>query len=871
MTMNKKKIKIVSFVIAGIAVIVAATIVFQTVIGGLYVQEFDLPETARAYPYQNYDSADLSVFSKTPISIEEFDRVAETEYLVLFVKNDNSAIKLYDKRNGRIWSSSPEEDEILKSATSDAVKKRMSSLFAFNYVDLTNIRAAKKSVNLSEASAVVSRNIIKNGVSLRFEFENLAIKFNVNFTLIGDELYCCIPDKTISENEKTAAKITENKEKIQNKINEFQAMADDFQKKLESSDYDKTVITVIKLFSNEIFNILVKAKETTGTESFDSAQFEYIQSDILEIKDRLNKKSGKLYDMILKMEKEIEDIIKLTSELSDTRAGGITDFDFMPYFGVGRFGDNGYVFYPDGSGAISMLNILHSESGGVYEQDIYDSFSLSRKAESLNPKSSSTVKPALYPVFGVKNGDSAFTAIVSKGDTDAFVHFNPVTNSNAFGNIYAGFYFRQMTSNNNQNGESFSVYDTIRTKQDWEVTYKFSTGEDADYSGMAQIYKEYLKKNNMLTRSSVLDREMPLAAEFVMGMEPPQNSLFRSYIKLTEFNDIKLFSENLSNEGINSLMVNIDAWTKHYGKKTWQALKPAEEIGGYKGIDELTEYFNKKNNIISLTVNLTIFNSKDLPRLIRNNATAKALNKISVNILDQSYLNPFFAYKTSTADLKAFDKFGNNAVTYKDLSNNLYYDYNVNGTAARAQTSAVFNKIISDGKKKVNYSVQTNATALYLSQTDWNIGMDNESAGYLFTDREVPFYQMVIHGYIPYTSSPLNEASDIETAKLKRFEYGEIPFYRLTRELPSEIKLWYNTGLYSPHISKWFSEIVDDYKSYITVYGTLWNKEIISHDEIAENVYCVCYDNGLEVIVNFSETDYKYKEKTIPKQSSLVV
>ena len=47
MTMNKKKIKIVSFVIAGIAVIVAATIVFQTVIGGLYVQEFDLPETAR--------------------------------------------------------------------------------------------------------------------------------------------------------------------------------------------------------------------------------------------------------------------------------------------------------------------------------------------------------------------------------------------------------------------------------------------------------------------------------------------------------------------------------------------------------------------------------------------------------------------------------------------------------------------------------------------------------------------------------------------------------------------------------------------------------------------------------------------------------
>lgn len=871
MTMNKKKLKIISFLIAGIAVIVAATIVFQTVIGGLYVKKFETAAAGSSHIEQNYDSADLSRFPQSVISAEGYERVAETEKLALLLRNDNLAVKLYDKRTGKMWSSSPEEEVILQSATSDAVKKRMRSLFTFNYVDLTNIRESKKEINLPDASPSVERRKIKNGASLDFKFENFAIEFSLELTIAGDEFYCTIPNDKILENEEMAAEISEKKEDIQKRIDEFQTLADSFQKKLESSDYDETVITVIKLFSNEIFNILVKAKETTGTESFQPSQFEYIQSDIIEIKDRLDKDSGKLYDMILQMEEDIGVIIELTNELSGSRAGGITDLDLMPYFGTGRFGDNGYVFYPDAGGAISKLNTLHSEAGGVYIQDIYDSFSPSQKSERLNKKSTKIISPALYPVFGIKVDKSAFTAVISKGDTDASIHFNPVTNSNAFGNIYGSFYFRQMTSNNNQNGESFSVYDRIRTKQDWEITYKFLADSDADYSGMARFYKEYLQRNGMLSRSSVMDREMPLTAEFMMGMEPPQDSFFRNYIKLTDFSDIEKFAKDLHGEGIDSLMVNVDAWLKHYGKLSWQSLTPAGEIGGKKGLQSLASYFNESGNLLSLTETTGTFFGEDIPRLIRSNATVKALNKISLDIRGQLYLNPYFAHDRSADNFKAYKKFGNNAITYSDMSGNLYYDYNSYGTATRGETAAVFGKIVENGRKSLAYSVQNNASALYLSQTDWNINMTSDTCGYIFTDMEVPFYQMVFHGFIPYTSNPLNEASDMEKAKLRRLELGEIPFYRLTSELPSEIKLWYNTGLFSPHLSKWFSVIVEDYKAYFETYGKLWNKEMLSHEALAEDIYRIRYDGGAEVIVNYTDKDYPYNGKSVPGQGSLII
>lgn len=869
--MRKKKLTIILSLVAVVVVIVASTMAVQAIAGGALVKSFACESAPSVHKEQGYDSADLSRFPEVVLEIPAYERVAETDKLILFLRMDNMAVKLYDKRTQKVWSSSPEEEVIAQSATSDAVKDRMRSLFIFRYVDLSNIRAAERETTLYDAYPVIEREKIQNGVRLHFDFESLAIRFAMEFTLVDDELYCGIPDEYIFENEEMADEITAKKEDIQSRIDAFQRLADRFQQQLESSHYDETVVTVIKLFCNEIFNILVKAKETTGTDSFQPSQFEYIRTDILEIKSRLDESSGELFGMALEMEEQIGVIIDLTNELSETRAGGIIEMDIMPYFGTGQYGDDGYAFYPDAAGAISRFDILHTDAGGVYRQDVYDSFTPADKGKRLDETTTETISPALYPVFGVKNGSSAFAAVISAGDTDAAILFNPVTNSNAFGNVYSSLYFRQATSNNNDSGQSFSVYDKLRIKQDWEITYKFLADEAATYSGMANFYREYLQRNGRLARSPLMDRQMPLTAEFMMGIEPPQDNLLRNYIQLTAFSDIEDFAVQMRQEGVSSLLVNVDAWLNHYGKQTWQPLEPAGELGSRQELNSLTAYFRENDCLLSLTKTTAAFRKDDIPQLVRNNAAAKALNTISLETGEYMYMNPFYAYQSHMESLDTFARYGNNGITYQDLSENLYYDYNTKGATSRRETADVFNQLLEDSRQTVPYNVQTNASALYLGQTDWNIHMVSESSGYIFTDLEVPFYQMVFHGFLPYSSTPLNEASDLEQAKLKRLERGEVPFYRLTSELPAEIKLWYNTGLYSPYVSKWFSVMVEDYQEYAATYGQLWDKLMLSHEVLAEDVVRIRYEGGSEVLVNYTQQDYLYEGQVVPGQGSLVI
>lgn len=873
--MKKKKLKILSFLVAGLAVTTAAAIAFQVIAGVASVKKFECESTNPAQKEQDFDSADLTVFPDSATEIDGYERVAETGTMALFLRKDNAAVKLYDKRTQKVWSSMPDEKVIADSANSDATKNRMRSLFTFQYVDLSNIRAGKKETTLYDAAPLIKRERIKNGVALAFTLEKFSISFKLDFTLIDDELYCEIQDKDIFENEDIADQISEKKEDIQKRINNFQNLADQFKGQLESSNFDPTVVSVVKLFSNEIFNIMVKAKETAGTDSFQPSQFRTIQDDISEIKSRLDKSADTLQQTLSKMKEQIDIILQLTNELSTKKAVGITELDLMPYFGAGKFGEDGYAFYPDGSGAISRFDKLHSVASGVFKQDIYDSFSPADKQKKLDSYNTENVRPSLYPVFGVKISNSAFSAVISKGDTDAAIFFNPITSSNAFGNVYGSLHFRQMTSGNNQTGDSFSVYDKKRTKQDWKITYKFLANEKANYSGMANFYQEYLLRSNLLARSPLMDKSMPLTSEFVMGIEPPQNNLLRNYIKLTSFRDVEDYADKLHQEGVSSLMVNISDWLEHDGKVTKQPQRPAPELGTKQDLSRLTSYFRKNGYVLSLEKSFAEFDKQDIPMLERSNATAKALNGISLDIKDGDYeemfMNPFYVYQTHMQDLKLFGKYGNNAVTYDDVSDNLYYDYNKSGSANRRKTADVFNKLMADSKQTVPYNVQANSSALYLNQTDWNIHMAPASSGYIFTDQDVPFYQMVFHGFFPYTSSPLNEASDIDKAKLQRLELGEVPYYRLTSELPSEIKLWFNTGLYSPRVSKWYPTILEDYREYSAEYGSLWNKRILSHEELATDVFRVCYEGGTEVLVNYSQQDYPYREKIVPQKGSIIL
>ena len=72
-----------------------------------------------------------------------------------------------------------------------------------------------------------------------------------------------------------------------------------------------------------------------------------------------------------------------------------------------------------------------------------------------------------------------------------------------------------------------------------------------------------------------------------------------------------------------------------------------------------------------------------------------------------------------------------------------------------------------------------------------------EDSGYFFTDETIPFYQMVVHGLIPYSGDPQNLFYDPQLQYLKMVEYGYMPYYQFTMNYSDDLKDTYYSDLFS--------------------------------------------------------------------------
>lgn len=870
---KKWKRKLILLVSLILVVIIAATVVLQNMIGSAMMKHTDYEWKYIKYHDQENDSADPAFFSDNNPVVEDYVKTAETESLILYLRSDSKAIKVYDKRSQRVWDSVVDQTEIVENEVGEYYSVPMQSLFTFDYIDLSNITVEEQTANLFQLEAEITAEKIKNGVRVNYYFPSLSVGLAIDFCLVNDELQCKIADSGISENDDQVEKIEKIKNEIQGKISAFQDLTDSFQSMLEKTKIDELVLEMVRIYVNEIYNLLVEIKETAGTQNFDEGKLETVSEDIENI-SLLITDSEEISEALEEMKQHVSEILDDTVYLRENQAIGITKLNFMPYFGSALKSDDGYVFYPDKNGAISYFDVPHPDASGSFSQDIYDEFapvpSYNTKVVDDTNKIDSSESSCMYPVYGIKKGSSAFAAVIVQGEYDSTITYNPITSFSHRANAYTTFNMRKTTVYTNESGGTYSLYDKKRSAHDWGIVYKFLNGEQADYSGMAAGYREMLLENGLLRKTDIMDGEMPLATSFFMGVESYKDSLTRNYIKFTEWNDISEYLKTMSDNGIESNMVNIEYWTHSAGKDTNDNVKPAGETGSISDLRQLTDMSEDGNIIISLEKKFLSAAQQDLSFLESNNATVKSINMLSVESYGWNLLNPYYVFNRQMSDLKNFKKYGNNGITYSDIGSSLFYDYNSKGVVERNDTAAILERMVSETKKDIPYAVIPNASSLYFDEADWITGISSESSGYMFTDESVPFYQMVVHGYIPYTSSALNEVSDTQLAKLKRIEYGEIPFYSLTKILPPEKKSEYIGGLYSSQIEDWQDYIIEDYQAYSGELGSCWNAVIEKHEKLSEKVYKTVFSNGTAVIVNYNENEVTTGSGTVGARDYII-
>lgn len=179
--------------------------------------------------------------------------------------------------------------------------------------------------------------------------------------------------------------------------------------------------------------------------------------------------------------------------------------------------------------------------------------------------------------------------------------------------------------------------------------------------------------------------------------------------------------------------------------------------------------------------------------------------------------------------------------------------------------------IIQTVKDSLGTVTVEGGNAYVLPYADLVTDIPISDCGYQMTTKSVPFYQIVAHGYVEYTGDALNLSSDVEKQILQWIEYGYLPYFKLTYESPDNLIETDYSELFSSQYSAWKDTVVEAYEELSSVLSQVRTAAIVSHEEVADNVFCTGYDNGIRIYVNYSDNAVTADGVEIEGMSYMVV
>ncbi len=564
----------------------------------------------------------------------------------------------------------------------------------------------------------------------------------------------------------------------------------------------------------------------------------------------------------------------------------VSTIELLPYFGASRSDavKDGYLFYPDGSGAITTYAKADTRPSDVTAATYYTYTNKNVNFTNLWQYDQYNRYTAAMPVFGIKNGDNAFLAAFTENGENAGVTVYPsgyVVDLNHAGfeiyvrNTYnVNMYSMSTSIDASVTGGTVERVDKTLIPENREVRYFFLNGDEANYSGMANVYREYLLENNMLSNSISDGAGMPLALNLLMGTTK-EGMIFDEYIPMTDFEEAQEIMERLKERGISDMEVVLKAWMKDYDN--YEDWGPAKQLGGTGGLKDLNEYLSSSNNIHTYLENCIMFATSETSGVDEKKDVAyDGLNlEISASDFDGTIyyiMNPLAAYNRNNNFLDKLEKYDILGVAYDDVGQYAYADHNEQAPYLKSETVVRLRELLGASENTGRNIAVLGANQYVYGNADYLYGLREDNYGLVITDYEVPFVQMVVSGLIPYsTEGAGNLAYDLQVQKLKWIEHGSLPFFYLTYESALNLRDTGYDALFSSTYADWEDIVVDTYKEFQENFSCVYGEQIVSHKILTDDVKCVKYGNGVSVYVNYGDEETTADGVTIPAKDYVVV
>ena len=543
----------------------------------------------------------------------------------------------------------------------------------------------------------------------------------------------------------------------------------------------------------------------------------------------------------------------------------IVSIDMMPFLCSGSDNADGFLFYPDGCGAI-----LEFKDYAHFKEltQVFSIYGNPEKAQSMLDFHAQEDPTVMMPVYGVSIGGNAMIAVIENGADSARISVNSSTKIVAVNYVYANLQYRRGFDDLRVTTRSIKTYDKNAIETDYSIRLMFLPEGKDTYSDMAVAYRNYLIEGGLTPNVG----EQAVAIDLFMSA-PEEGLLFDTQRTVTTIEEASAILDELDAAGVKDVRYALKGWSKG-GYGAIPNRMPVEgAVGSSKELTALMDKAEAMGSDMTLTLNIVEADADERSYSKRNDVVYLSNYAILTDPEEETFiLSPEVVREKFDAFVKKADKLDIGGVRFERMGQYLPYNYNRGHYYTTAQTLEIFQQMLKEAKERYG-SVSVQGGAIWAAPyTDLMTEVPYEDSGYQFTTESVPFYQIVMHGLREYTGTPGNLSSDLDRELLRWVEMGYMPYFELTWGSTEELMYTEYQSLFTAQYTTWIDEVAAIAKAFSEgELSELRTAMILEHAKVAGDLYRVRYDNGMTVYVNYSEAEQQADGLTIPAKDYLVV
>ncbi len=814
-----------------------------------------------SYSYE--EGGEFQAISETKSDVADMVLAAENDTLKLYVNTSSGAVAVVDKRNGNITYSNPtdaDEDSIASGTNKDYLKSQL----IVDYFNTTRTQGTFDSYSYCAERGQLEVESIANGVRFLYTMGDLSSETGIVPQYISTDTLEKVMERMSEEGRTfTKKKYTESK------------VADNYYELLESAVKGASQLRKLNNYFTEAGfteEEYIAEMEGSGVEGLIPISFE------IPLEYRLD---GDAVDVSIPL-----------SEVKENGGGSIFRIQMLRYFGAAGTEEEGYMLVPNGSG--SLINFNNGKTGtSPYSEYVYGLDPLS--AEYTVRENTTDTKLALYGIF---RKDSAVFATIEDGASYALLSAYVSGKVNEYNFVYPTFVVRGNDKlsmfGTTGNEADIPIVETNHYDADLTVKYTMLTEENADYSSAANYYRDRLVREGKLTAEETTGDDLKFYYDVLGGVGMTKFFLGTQYqgmYAMTTFEEAEDIYTDLYDSGITKQVMNFQGWmNRGYYHDVANKIKIPHALGGKSDLEALSSRMAADGNTFYADVafqKVTFISKRysygnETSRYygagyvaefgLVNPATLRQTSGLGYEENHYYLISPKFLHRYTDAFVKKIGKYDISGISLRDLGNELHSDKKRTNIIDREAALDVVTAALGD-MKDTGKSILLNAGNDYaFGYADDMINVPLSSNDYYIIDETVPFYEMLIHGYIDYAGSVINLSDTYEKSDivLNLVENGAAPHFMFSWENSSDIKTTALNRFYSTSYENWKDDAVAIYNEVNGALKYVTGAAMIKHETLDSGVKAVTYSNGVVIYINTGNSDKAVNGVTVPAKGYLV-